>query len=218
MSSISPHYRNDQAKGLDPTVKVYLDEHFLRHLKNVDIPHPRLLVVFAGGNGVGKSTLAARIGEELQALVLENDQIKECLLEFDPSLKTDRDRMNQLAWQYSMDLYNRLPEVTANGFVVRDGVIHWYYDRILPVFEKQGYAVFIISYDLSRQKRLELIRTRGDKQTVSAERLIAIMEDHDILMKRFHDHYQPDIILHDDDLFDYDPVIAALRARLGQLS
>jgi len=217
MSNLSPRYRNDQPDGLAPEIKAYLDQHFLPQLANLTVPHPKLLVVFAGGNAVGKSTLSERLGHDLQGLILENDLIKACLLQFDPTLAEDRDQLDVLTWQYSMDLYSRLSELTPNGLIIRDGVIHWYFDRILPLFEKQGYSLFIITYDLSREKRLQLIRARGDKPTVNVERLITIMEDHDIHMKRFAQHYPADYTFTDDNLFAYEPVVAKIRARLAEL-
>jgi len=214
MQKLSPRYRHDEAEGLPDDIRQYLDRHFLKTLDNLDVPHPKLLVVFSGGNAVGKSTLAQHIKQELKALVLENDGMKQLLKAHYPD--KDRDELNKLTWQYSMELYARLDQLTSNGLVVRDGVIDWYYDRILPVFERQGYKLFIIAYDLSDKKRVELIKKRGDKATVNVDRLIMLIEDHRIHTKRFLSHHTPDFVFHDDDLFDCQPVIARLKARLRQ--
>lgn len=216
MPKLSPNYRNDSTSGLSPKLKAYLDAHFLQELQNLHTPNPKLLVVFSGGNGVGKSALAAKIGKELHGLILENDEIKLRLIDFDPALT--RDERNVLTWQYSMDLYERLGTITPNGLIVRDGIIHWYYDRILPVFERQGYSIFIVGYDVSKEKSIELIKNRGDKPTVSTARLIELLDDHEINMARFLKVYTPDIILSDDTLFNHDAVINAVRGRLAEIS
>lgn len=216
MTQLSPHYRNDSSKGLSEELKAYLDKNFWQKLPYLDVPHPRLVVVFSGGNGVGKSTLSARIQTDLQAIVLENDNIKMSLLERYPEL--DRDQLNVLTWQYSMDLYGRLTQLTPNGLVVRDGVIDWYYDRILPVFKAQGYALFVIAYELSRQKRIELIKQRGDKPTIKVDRFVKLLTDHDIHIARFRNAYTPDIILTENNLFEYDHIITKLRERLRELN
>lgn len=216
MQLLSPHYRNDSTNGIPDDIQVYLDEHYLKNLEHLDVVHPKLLIVFSGGSAIGKSVLAGRIKQEFQALVLENDAIKRCLQKLDPEMT--RDEQSTLTWQYSMNLYDRLPEVTQNGLVVRDAVIDWYYDRILPKFLERGYELFVVAYDLSYEKRVELIKKRGDTVIATVERFITLLGDHDIHMKRFRSEYTPDVVLHDDDLFDYDPVIEALRQKLNSLS
>ena len=215
MQQLSPHYRNDNIEGLPADIRLYLDENYLAALDHLDVPHPKLLVVFSGGSAIGKSALAARLKQEFQALVLENDGIKRCLQKLNPDFT--RDEQSKMTWQYSMELYGRLPEITQNGLVVRDAVIDWYYDRILPGFFERGYKLFVIAYDLSDEKRIELIKKRGDTDVATVDRFIELLGDHDIHMKRFRNEYAPDIVLHDDDLFEYEPVIAAIRARLETL-
>lgn len=216
MNKLSAAYRQDEPDDLPFEIRDYLDEHFLKHLANFDKSNPKVLVVYAGGNAVGKSALSNRIGQELGGLVLENDAIKRCLLEYNPSIT--KDELNVLTWKYSIDVYKRLGRITSNGLVVRDGVIHWYYDRILPIFEKQGYKIFIISYELSEAKQIELIRRRGDTPTTTAERLVTIMEDHAIHLARFKEAYEPDVILNDNTVFDHDQVIDKLREYIRNLS
>ncbi len=215
MTQLTEHFRNDNPDGLPPEVKTFLDERYLAKLPELDISRPKLLVVFSGGNALGKTTLSRKIGAELHGLVLENDAIKECLLERYP--KMDRDVRNKLTWQYTMDLYQRLPDITGNGLVVRDGLIDWYFDRILPIFERQGYPVFIIGYDVSREKNEQMIRTRGDKPTIGIERMLRLIDEQQIHMQRFRKFYTPDIMLTDNNLFDHDRVIDALTARLARL-
>jgi predicted kinase len=67
------------------------------------MPHPKLLIVFSGGNAVGKSSLAQKIQTELRGVLLENDVIKLHLLTFNPTL--DREQLQLLTWKYTMDVY-----------------------------------------------------------------------------------------------------------------
>ena len=215
MKKLSPHYRTDPSTGVPTEVRDFLDKHFLARLENLHVIHPKLLVVFSGANGVGKSHLARRIQTELKALVLENDNIKLSLNAMIPDI--DHDERNRLTWQYRMDLYRRLPSLTPNGLVVRDGVIDWYYDRILPVFERNGYQLFVVGFDVSEEKRLELMRLRGDKPTAKVDRLEKLFVDQNIHIARFRSGHQADAVLTDTNLFDYEPVIRLLRARLDAL-
>jgi predicted kinase len=212
MPKLSPAYREDTYEELPLDLRTYLDEHFLRQLPNVDVTNPKLLVVFSGSNAVGKSSLSHKIQNELDGVVLENDAIKLQLLKFNPQMS--REELQLLTWKYTMDIYQRAATSIPNGLIIRDGVIDWYYDRVLPIFEKQGYEFFIVGYQLSREKLIQLINARGDKPTVSAERLISLLEDHAIHQRRFRQAYKPDILLTDETVFDHDRVVELIRTRI----
>lgn len=211
MAKLSPYYRQDEATDVDQAMRDYLDEHFLRQVPNLDKVNPRVLVVFSGGNAVGKTTLSRKLSEQLNGLMLENDAVKRALLKFKPELDTDRGELNKLTWQYTMNLYPRLQDITNNGLLIRDGIIDWYYDRILPLFEEAGYRLFIIGYDISPKKSIELLRQRGDTPTTKEDRLYNILEDHRIHMERFRKLHTPNLVLNDQNLFDHDVVVEELR-------
>jgi len=212
MQSLSLHYREDSFnEDIEPSFKQYLDDNFLKRLDNLDKSNPKILIVFSGGNSVGKSTLAQKLGKEFGGLVIENDAVKRIMLEREPELHSNREALSILAWQYTMNLYPRLGQFTDNGLVIRDGVIDWYYDRILPVFEIAGYKLFTIGFDLSREKAIELIQARGDTPTVKEKRFYKLLDDHEIHIKRFREQYKLDVTLHDDNVFDHDLVARKFR-------
>lgn len=210
-------YKDDSYDGVSAVIRSYVDEHYLKSLKNIQIANPKLLVVFSGGNAVGKSTLAKKIGDECSALVLENDAIKHTIMEQNPRLS--RDERNLLTWQYTMDLYHRIDhQFTKNGLIVRDGVIDWYYDRILPIFQQKGYVLFVVGYDISLEKNEALIRARGDQPAVTVERLIEMMPEHRLHIQRFRENYTPDIVLNDDTIFDTDRVIDTIKEKIQYMT
>lgn len=215
MQPVSPHYKQDSEAGLNEEIKQYLDGHYTASLKNLDQKNPKILVVFSGGNAVGKSTISRLIEAQFGGLILENDGIKRCILKRWPD--TGRDELNKITWQYSMYLYRHLKDFTNNGLIVRDGVIDWYYDRILPIFAEQKYKLFIIGFDISRDKAVELIKKRGDTPTVKEERFYQLLEDHVIHTKRFRAEYNPAVMLNDDTLFDQHLVTEKLRQTIDAL-
>jgi hypothetical protein len=216
MKRFSKHYRNDASIGVDKKAKDYLDEHYLANLKNLNYTNSKMLVVFSGGNAVGKSSISHKIEDELNGLVLENDAIKCTLLKFNPEYSMDD--LNRTTWQYTLDLYKRLDEVSPNRLIIRDGVIDWYFDRILPIFEKVGYPLFIIGFDVSRNKAIELIHKRGDTLTVSEERFYELLDEHEIHTRRFRKVYTPDLTLADNSLFDYELVLNKLKNKMNILN
>ncbi len=217
MKKLSPQYRNDDVAPIDSKLREYLDKEFLSQIDNLNTANPRVLVVFSGGNATGKSSLSSRIRNELRGIVIENDAIKRAIIRKIPDIDRHNE-LNTLTWRYTMDLYSRLPKLTTNGLIVRDGVIDWYFDRILPVFEKAGYKIFVIQYEISKEKALELIHTRGDTPTVTVDRLLIQLEDHAIHQKRFRSQYKADVILNDSHVFDHDKVIDKLRAVITGLN
>lgn len=195
-------------------VASYLDANYLHKVPHLNVVHSKLLVIFSGGNGVGKSSLSARIQADLNAFVIENDAIRAMLLKHEPELNKDRMMLGKLLWEYTQDLYPRLGSVTTNGLVVRDAVIDWHFDKILPIFEQNGYKLFIIRFELSRERRLEILRNRGGKDWISLEVLEGMFDKHEEHSKRFLSAYTPDIIITDETVFDYDRVVDALRKRI----
>jgi len=214
MTKISPSYRNDSAE-IDMQLREYLDSVYFEKLQNIRVPNPKIFVVFSGGSAVGKSTLARKIESDLKALVIENDGIKRCLLKKNPLIS--RGNLDVLTWKYHMSLYARIDELSPNGLVVRDGVIDWYYDRILPIFEKKNFETFSVFFNASKAKRVELIEYRGDTPTVTAKALVEIMSEQDVHIDRYRKEHASDIVLSDSNLFDHEKVIKLLRERVAQL-
>lgn len=216
MKPLSPHHRSNTDEELDESIKLYLDTNYYARLKNLDKSHPKLMVVFSGGNAIGKTTLAQKIEDELGAIVIENDAIRRVLKGL---LGTaDTKIVSPIMWKYTLVLYEHLSKASKNGLVVRDGVIDWHFDQLLPLFKKLGYELFIVGFDVSRQKNTELIKKRGDTPTFKEERAYVLLDEHKIHIERFRSMHTPDIMLHDDDLFDHDKVIQALKNRLDQLT
>ena len=212
MQHVSKNYRQDDTNTpIDPALAAYLDEHFLRPLPYIHETNPKVLVVFSGGNAVGKTTISRKLGSEFKGLIIENDAVKRCMLEFDPTINNNQDTFNRLTWQYTINLYKHLSSKTKNGLVIRDGVIDWYFDRILPIFEKAGYRLFIIGFDISEQKARELINKRGDTATADEETFYKLLDEHNIHQARFRKIYTPNIILSDDTIFNHDLVVDKLK-------
>ncbi len=214
---LSPHYRLDSTDGVDIDLRAKLDEIYLKKLENLHVSNPKICIVFSAGAATGKSTVAQKIAAKYNGLLLENDAIKRAILEFQPDMH-DKDRLNLLAWQYSMDLYRRLDSLTQNGLVIRDGVIDWYYDRILPIFQEKGYRLFIIAIRLSTEKNRKIILERGGTPTARAERLIELLDDQAIHQARFGAEFAPNVILEDDTVFDHHIVMDAFGEFMKEVS
>lgn len=211
MDKLSKMYRTDSDE-IDPKLRAEIDAVFLPTLKNLGYDNPRMLVVFSGGNATGKSALSAKIADEFHGVVIENDAIKRAILSIWPEI--NRSELNPMTWRYGMDLYRRLPTLTDNGLIIRDGVIDWYYDRILPIFLGQGYKLFTIQYDIDKATTAELIKRRGDTPTITVDRLLLQLEDHAVHQQRFRGEYAADVVLDKSNMFDHEIVVRKLENAL----
>lgn len=206
-------------KSLDkPTVAAYLDRVIFNELPFREQHNPKVVVLFSGGNGVGKSTLARYLQHEFKALVIENDAIRTVLLDYEPGLINDRERLGNVMWNYTTDLYPSLASRTPNGLVVRDAVVDWSFEKIIPMFQQAGYELFIVRFELSREKRIELLQARGGKQWISLENFIEMMDLHDMHAARFLSQYTPDVVLTDETVFQYQNVAKALTKKLQSIN
>ena len=202
--------RNISGEAIDPELRGYLDREFFQKLDNINATNPKVLVVFAGGNAVGKSTLSAKIAKELRGLRFNNDDIRRAIVRKFPELARTQ-RVNQLLWQYSMDLYDRLESMTSNGLIIRDAIITGSYEKILPQFEVRGYGLFVIGYDLSDEKLKQLIIDRGDTDIVTVQNMLNQLEFHKQNRQRFFGEYSADIMLDDESVFEHDEVVHTLQ-------
>jgi len=177
-----------------------------------------VVVLFSGGNGVGKSTLARYLQQEFKALVIENDAIRTALLDYEPELINDRECLGNVMWNYTTDLYPSLASRTPNCLVVRDAVVDWSFEKIIPMFQKAGYKLFIVRFELSREKRIELLKARGGKQWISLENFIEMMDLHDMHEARFLSQYTPGVVLTDETVFQYQNVAKVLTKKLQSIN
>lgn len=216
MKPISDRYKTDEVGVIRTDIKEKLDTLFWKKRPNLNKTNPKILVIFSGTNGVGKSAIAQKIETELSGLVLENDEIKKILIREFPEL-SHRER-NLITWNYTMDLYSNISDRTENGLIVRDGIIDWYFDRIIPLFVDKGYVIFTIAFSVSKERNIKLILDRGDTATVSTELLINQIDEHTVHIERFRKEYTPDVMLSDENLFDHDFVLQILQEKINQLN
>lgn len=206
----------DTPTDLDPEMREYLDAEYFRTLENLDVRNPKLLVVFAGGNGVGKSTLAEKIARELRGLWIENDAMRRAIM------RKRRESMwspelGRLLWNYAVDLFARLETLTPNGLIVRDAVVMGSYEKVLPWFLARGYELFVVGYDLSDDKMRELIVARGDTEIITVDGQLNLMEANRKNRERFFAEYAADIVLTDETVFDHDVVVEVIRGKLKRM-
>jgi len=210
------NYYEDSDDGLSQDIIDSLDESYWETLDHIDCENQKkVLICFSGASGVGKSSLAEVLSAELSAIRIENDGIKEVLLEL-YNLESVDEEYRRYVWQYSMHLYRSIDKRTPNGVIVRDGMIDYYHDQIFPIFEEKGYQIIIIGFDLSHDFIESKIKERGDKEWVSAEKLVEILPMQIEMIAKFREMHEPNYLVTEENWGQWKQIAQDMSVDLSQ--
>ena len=76
---------------------------------------------------------------------------------------------------------------------------------------------FALAFDIPREKRVELVKARGDTEVAKVSGLLAMLDDHLVYEQKFRALHNPDLVITADNLYDHDRVVRAVQERLEQL-
>src|ERR1700683_2437497 len=129
-----------------PEIFADLDKYYLEKLENIEIDHPRLMVLFSGPPGSGKSTVADTIVATFKGVHLENDAVRTLLAKRYPNLSFDQ--RGELTYEYNVQLYNRLVGSTRNGLWIIDSSVDRRYEGYYDFAQKHQFAMFLIAMNI----------------------------------------------------------------------
>lgn len=135
---------------------------YIKKLKNLHTYNKKLLILFSGVPGSGKTFVAKKIEEEFKAIRINADTIRgifrKSILPKYPQIKGN---FNEIVIDYTFYLMDHIPQ--NNGLIIIDSSIDRKYKRVFKWAKNNGYKYFIIRLIIPRDTIIERIRLR-DKE------------------------------------------------------
>lgn len=142
---------------------------------NVDVSHPRLLLLFSGTPGMGKTTLSYYLENELEAIRLGADDSRAVLRkQFDTDVSSDSENYNDHEIQleeYLQYCLTKLDTESSNHLVILDRSIDGIEEQTLKLAEQLGYDTYIIRLSCQKATVEKRLCIREDDPFIHLNRL-----------------------------------------------
>jgi len=130
----------------------------IKQLKNLGVDNQKVLVLFSGISGSGKSFIAKRLEEKYKGIRINNDDIRDII----KNIVTPEIDEQKILLEYLAYLLEKIPK--NNGFIIMDSSI----DRKLKFVQdyaiKNDFKTFTIRIDLPRETIIKNILKRNEKE------------------------------------------------------
>lgn len=170
-----------------------MGEAYIASLKNLDVIHPRLLVLFSGAPGVGKTTIARKIESEFRGLRLENDAIRRMLKQDYPEMELED--ISHLTYVIMQNSWDWLIENSVNGLFIIDAGIDRRYSLAEELARKHGFDSVLLAFEISDEEHEKRIRVRGAHPFASLDRILSFAQQRRQEQRDFLSQHVPDMII-----------------------
>ncbi len=164
----------------------------LKYFRHTEIPHPKILVAFAGIPGSGKTTLATLLEDRFKGTRFKSDDVRDILGSLMPgSSIIERNDIIKSYESYALDKLSQFP----NGLLILDSGIDRKYQKISEWATQNNYQRLTIGFEVPRdiaEARLKASKTNYQDYFKEMDRWI---KEHG----EFSLHVVPDIILNPTD-------------------
>ena len=117
----------------------------IKQLKNLNIPHKKLVICFSGIPGSGKTYIAKILEKKYKGIRIRNDSIRSIITSFDKKIKDiDTSTYEYLDWFLKNYKFR-------NKLIILDSGIDRKYNEKFPLFRKKGYKIFVIRLKVSEK-------------------------------------------------------------------
>ena len=198
-------------KGILLKREIY-NEH-LKVLKNLNIPHKKLIIFFAGVPGAGKTYISKVLEKRYNGIRVNNDELRRLIRilykrKFNSYLKNvDKILYDYLDWFISNYKF-------SNRLIIADRGIDRKYEELLLLVKKLKYPFFIISIKLTSRRLLEKRvkkKLRGKLDRNFIENIDRWIREN----REFNKNFKSDIIIKNEKNDEFD--LSSLFRKLDKL-
>ncbi len=182
--------------------------------KNMSFPNPKLVVCFSGVSGVGKTTLAKRLEKDLNAVRLNNDDIR-LIIERGRVDRDTRELIKEQFIEYFREIFFSWP----NGAIVIDSGIDRRYQRLKEDFQKRGYPLLVISLFAPREVLEQRILQREGHRAEKEGSLLLLekwIKDKENFVREYGNEI--DITIDATQQLDYDALMQKIHIKMFNLT
>ncbi|HET8670778.1 MAG TPA: ATP-binding protein [Candidatus Saccharimonadales bacterium] len=172
-----------------------LTNEYYDSLPNKEVRQAKRIVLFSGVVGSGKSTIARAIEQELKAVRVSNDEIRERITASNPEIESAQ--REKLKLKIGNDVLERLANETS-GLIVVDASCDRGYDDYRAWAEKHGYRIILLRIDVPRDVIEQRIRERGNRGHRSIEGSLAHLNTWWWQWEAFGREHTPDMLITPD--------------------
>jgi dephospho-CoA kinase len=180
-----------------------IHEKYTKKLKNLLVPHKKLMICFSGFSGSGKTYIAKILEERYNCVRIRTDDLREIIIKLSPKISaTDKDR---IIYKYLEELFENWK--FKNKLLILDRGIDRKHKKTFSIFKKQGYKIFIIRLNVSKKTAFKRAfeRNKGPDQHFINEINRWIKE-----WKDFGKNVKSDIIIKNEGKLDLKPLFKKL--------
>lgn len=131
----------------EKSINKIIHEEYTKKLKNISIPHKKLMICFSGFSDSGKTHIAKILEQRYKGIRIRSDNIRTIISNLNPKISdTDKDR---IVYAYLEKLFENWK--FKNKLLILDRGIDRKYQETFSIFKKQDYKIFIIRLKVSKK-------------------------------------------------------------------
>lgn len=146
------HVHGCEKRALSTETMEEVFEKQVKGFRFMDERNPKLLILFSGTPGMGKTTLAKRLEDHFHGLRLNLDGLRE----IQPSFRYEDPLLQYLRWGIM-----KLLGETSNHLIILDASVDRKYQICHSLALKNGFRIFLIRMEMEREDVEERIIQRG---------------------------------------------------------
>lgn len=180
-----------------------LFSNFESRLTKLDQPNPKLLVLFSGVPGSGKTRIAVEIEKRYAGIRISSGEINSYL--YEQNIQIQNPERNELVREFQLFILEQIKN-RANKLIILDSSIDRKFRIVLDWAAKNNWPVFIIQLIIDESVLIERNKQR------STENFLPFISDWIKDQTEFTAHIKPDLVLHND--YDLSEVFRIVDSKL----